>query len=217
MFITNPTAYAKGQGAVLNREALAPRAALLALAEQAYLTCHAGFLVARLAQAADAKQELARAALAERHLDVAELFAFVCPARAAVPTPKGLARFLRLDVAEDDDDDQALRAVAAALLAQLENPRQGLIRETAEHATFLARANWPWAPFVMKALLKANPKLDVGTFATGLNVWDRLDEWEEQGPPAKGDHLDVLPEEALGVLRDALEPSQRRGHNNATT
>ena len=31
----------------------------------------------------------------------------------------------------------------------------------------------------MPALLKARPTLDIGTFATGLNVWDRIDEWEE--------------------------------------
>ena len=196
VFITNPTCYAKGQGAALDGVVLPPKSALAALTSTAHLLCHAGFLVTRLAQAADAKADLGRSALDQRHLDVAELFAFVCPAHAAVPTPKGLARLMRIEVA---DDAKALKAVAQALLQRLENPKQGLIRETAEHATFLARANWPWAPFVMKALLKANPKLDVGTFATGLNVWDRLDEWEDVGPPAKGDHQEVLPEEALAV------------------
>jgi ATP-dependent DNA helicase DinG len=186
---------------VLNHEALSPRAALNALTNSAHFLCHAGFLTARLAQAADAKPEVARAALNQRHLDVAELFAFVCPAQTAVPTPKGMARALRVDA---DDEGEVLKAVAEALLQRLENPRQALIRETAEQATFLARANWPWAPYVMKALLKANPKLDVGTFASGLNVWDRLDEWEELGPPAKGDHQEVLPQEALAVLRAAL-------------
>ena len=196
-----PTAIAHGRGAALDGVVLSPRPALAALTGAAHVLCHAGFLVARLAQAADAKADLGRSALDPRHLDVAELFAFVCPAQSAVPTPKGLARLLRLDVG---DDAAALKAVAEALLARLENPKQALIRETAEQATFLARANWPWAPYVMKALLKANPKLDVGTFATGLNIWDRLDEWEDAGPPAKGDHQEVLPAEALAVLRDAL-------------
>ncbi len=196
-----PTAIAHGRGAALDGVVLAPRPALAALTAAPHVLCHAGFLVARLAQAADAKADLGRSALDPRHLDVAELFAFVFPAQAAVPTPKGLARVLRLDVS---DDATALKAVAAALLARLENPKQGLIRETAEQATFLARANWPWAPHVMKALLKANPKLDVGTFATGLNIWDRLDEWEDVGPADKGDHQEVLPAEALAVLRDAL-------------
>jgi ATP-dependent DNA helicase DinG len=198
-----PTAVAKGQGAALAGVMMQPRPALAALTGAPHLLCHAGFFVARLAQAADAKSDLGRSALDQRHLDVAELFAFVCPAQAAVPTPKGLARLLRLDV---DDDAKALEAVAEALLKRLENPKQGLIRETAEHATFLARANWPWAPYVMKALMKAQPNLNVGTFATGLNVWDRLDEWEDVGPPAKGDQQEVLPAEALAVLRDALGP-----------
>jgi ATP-dependent DNA helicase DinG len=196
-----PTAVAHGRGAALDGVVLAPKPALAALTGAAHLLCHAGFLVARLAQAADAKADLGRSALDPRHLDVAELFAFVCPAQSAVPTPKGLARLLRLDIG---DEAAALKAVAEALLQRLENPKQGLIRETAEHATFLARANWPWAPYVMKAMLRANPKLDVGTFATGLNIWDRLDEWEDVGPPAKGDHQEVLPAEALAVLRDAL-------------
>ncbi len=196
-----PTAVAQGQGAALDGVLQQPKHALAILATKAHVVCHAGFLVARLAQAADVKDDSARHALGQRHLDVTELFAFVCPAQAAVPTPKGLARFLRL---EETDDAETLRRVATTLLQRLENPRQGLIRETAEHATFLARANWPWAPFVMQALLKANPKLDVGTFASGLNVWDRLDEWEEQGPPPKSDHQEVSPQEALAVLRDAL-------------
>ena len=179
MDIKISTALANGQGALLNHTAVSPHAALMALSGQTHLLCHAGFLMARLAQAADAKPDLARTALGQRHLDVAELFAFVCPAQAAVPTPKGMARLLRIDMS---DEAAALRSVAETLLHRLENPKQGLIRETAEHATFLARANWPWAPFVMQALFQANPKLDVGTFATGLNVWDRLDEWEEVAP-----------------------------------
>jgi ATP-dependent DNA helicase DinG len=194
--MTFPVMVAFGQGALRDGEVLAPTAALRALAAEPHLVCHAGFLVARLAQAVDQKPDHA-----QRHLDVAELFAFVCPAQAAVPTPKGLARVLRVEGA---DDAATLRAVAEALLERLANPRQAFIRETAEHATFLARANWPWAKLVMQALLKANPKFDVGTFATGLNIWDRLDEWEEQAPPQKADHVEVLPQEALTVLRDAL-------------
>ena len=53
-----------------------------------------------------------------------------------------------------------------------------VLRETAENATFLARAKWPWAEPVMRALMKANPKMDAGSFATGLNAWDRIEEWE---------------------------------------
>jgi ATP-dependent DNA helicase DinG len=199
--MTNPTAVPKGQGALLDGVAVSAKAALARLAEKPYLLCHAGFFLARLAQASDASADALHDATRQRHFDLAELFAFVCPAQAAVPTAKGIARLLRV---EGDTDEQALRASAEALLERLSNPKQGLIRETAELATFLARANWPWAPLVMKALLKANPALNVGTFASGLNVWDRIEEWEELGPPAKGDHQPVTAEEAVAVLRDAL-------------
>jgi ATP-dependent DNA helicase DinG len=198
---TNPTAVPKGQGALLDGVALSAKQALARLAEKPHLLCHAGFFLARLAQATDASSGTLQDATHQRHLDLAELFAFVCPAKAAVPTAKGIARFLRV---ESDTDEQALRASTDALLERLSNPKQPWLRETAEHATFLARANWPWAPLVMKALLSAKPDLNVGTFATGLNVWDRLDEWEETGPPAKGDHIEVEPQEALQTLRDAL-------------
>ena len=197
-----PTAYALGQGAAVDGAPLNAKLALRALAAEAHLLCHTGFLAGRLAQACDAKGDDLKAALARPHLDVTELFAFVCPAQSAVPTPRGLARVLGLG--EQASDEAALKAVTEALLKRLENPKQGLIRETAEQATFLARANWPWAKYVMKALLTANPKLDVGTFATGLNVWDRLDEWEDSGPAPKGDQQGVTPEEAQTVLRDAL-------------
>jgi ATP-dependent DNA helicase DinG len=199
--MTIPTAVPQGQGAALKGKALSPGAALRQLADTPHLLCHAGFFLARLAQAADASPETLQTAFRQRHFDLAELFAFVCPAQPCVPTAKGIARTLRVD---SDDEAQALRACVEALLERLSNPKQALIRETAELATYLARANWPWAAHVMQALLKANPALNVGTFATGLNVWDRIDEWEEEGPPAKGDHQAVTPEEAVKVLADAL-------------
>jgi ATP-dependent DNA helicase DinG len=197
MLFDVPTCEVAGLGALIDGAALSPRVALQRLGERPHLLCHAGFLIARLAQAGDVSADLSRAALSQRHLDVAELFAFVCPARNAVPTVKGLARAVS---AQTD----SLQHVAEALLLKLQNPKQALLRETAENATFLARANWPWAKLVMQALLKANSKLDVGTFATGLNVWDRLDEWEELGPPAKGDHQEATSSETLAVLRTAL-------------
>ncbi len=115
-----------------------------------------------------------------------------------------------------------MRAVADELLRRLSNPNFPYLRETAEHATFLARANWPWAKSVMTALLKANPKMDVGTFATGLNIWDRLDEWEDESVRPQGRNDAVTPEEATAILREALgsdaelRPSQRAYAGSAT-
>jgi len=196
-----PAMAALGHGAASNGRVIQPAAALKALAERPHLVCHAGFLIERLGQAADARRAEVRAALEQKHFDIAELFAFVCPARQAVPTPRGLARALMV---EADSDEVAITAVRAELLRRLSDPRYPLLRETAETATFLARANWPWAKDVMSALLKAHPKLDVGTFATGLNVWDRVDEWEDEGPRPPGRQDEVSRDEALTVLRDAL-------------
>ncbi len=194
-----PTAIGLGLGAVVEGESLSPAAALKRLSAEQHLVCHAGFLVDRLAQAAGAAKKDARAASEPRHYDVAELFAFTCPATPAVPTPMGLARILRVEGPKD-----VLRRVAEELLRRLSNPNYPFLRETAEHANFLARAKWPWAKLVMKALLKANPKLNVGTFATGLNVWDRLEEWEDEAQRPPGKNEAVTEAEAQAQLREAL-------------
>ena len=197
-----PVAVMSGMGAIISGERVAAGEALTRLAQQPHLVCHAAFLVERLGLAAGANRAAIRAAREQRHCDVAELFAFVCPARFATPTPAGLARSLALQ--PDDSDAETLTLIADDLLQRLANRHYPLIRETAETATFLARANWPWAKPVVAALLKANPKLDVGTFATGLNVWDRIDEWEEDGGRPPGRHEAVAPAEAQAFLGEIL-------------
>ncbi len=160
---------------------------LQALARKPALVCHLSFLVDRLALIAEAPRLLARQARERKHLDVAELFAFVCPARIATPTPRGLAR--ALGVAPDAEDGQTLASVAMDLLSRLASPHYPHARETAENAQFLARTAWPWAEPVLNALRRGNPRLDPSTFVTGLNVWDRLADWEEDGgrPPGRQD------------------------------
>ena len=115
--ICNPPKYS-GRPQLPVRVVLSPKPALAALTATPHVLCHAGFLVARLAQAADAKADLGRSALDPRHLDVAELFAFVCPAQSAVPTPKGLSRLLRLDVADKTDSHRTASGAAAIVPGQ---------------------------------------------------------------------------------------------------
>ena len=181
---------------------LAAASGLAALAAEPHLLCHSAFIAERLGQVAGAHRAEIRAAREQKHLDVAELFAFVCPARFATPTPSGLARSLALEPAASETE--TLQLVADDLLARLANRHYPLVREAAEVATFLARANWPWARQVMAALLKANPKLDVGSFATGLNVWDRIDDWEDDGGRPPGRHDGVAPEDAQRFLDEVL-------------
>lgn len=206
---------------------------LAALAAAPHLLCHATFLIDRLAFVAEAQKHSVRAAREQRHFDVAELFAFVCPARMATPTPRGLALSLALD--PGDDDVETLRLVADDLLQRLGNRHYPAPREAAEIASYLARARWPWAKPVLARLLAANPKLDIGTFATGLNVWDRIDEWEDDGQRPPGRQDAITPEkttrfltEILGRLAEqrpqqkdyaatathAFAPRQRKSENN---
>lgn len=203
------TAVASGMGAVIGGEPMEPAHALAALAERRHLICHSAFFIERLGVAAQAPRAAVRAAREQRHFDVAELFAFVCPARFATPTPTGFARSLALDPGADDEE--TLRLIADDLLNRLASKHYPLLRETAENATFLARAKWPWAESVMRALMKANPKMDVGSFATGLNAWDRIEEWDEDGGRAPGRQDPIEAEEARRFLRDVLgtESEQR--------
>jgi ATP-dependent DNA helicase DinG len=126
-------------------------------------------------------------------LDLLELFAFVHPARFAVPTPKGLAHALGLaEPAGDDDAAGFLRAAAARLLATLEAdwPERGGAWASAQA---LWRLRWPWAGAVAERLSK--PERDEPW------LFSKLPEWEESGgrPQPRPVRLD------LGDTSDRLE------------
>ena len=197
-----PVALASGLGATLAGEKLGAASALARLSAVPHLLCHAAFLIERLGQQAQAPKSLTRSARDQRHLDVAELFAFVTPARPATPTPLGLAR--ALGVEQGVTEAETLTRVAEDLLARLESRTYPFLREAAETASFLGRANWPWAKPVIASILKANPKLDVNSFATGLNVWDRIEEWEEDGPRPQGKQQAITGDETETFLATIL-------------
>jgi ATP-dependent DNA helicase DinG len=216
MLANIPAAVLFGIGVEINGQQLRADQGLARLQAEPHLVCHAGFLIERLSFAAQAPKSNARLVREQKHLDVTELFAFVCPARMAVPTVTGLGRAIGLG------QDASIREVAEALLKLLSSPHYPQLRETAELATFLARAQWPWAKFVMQVLIKAHPELDVGTFATGLNVWDRIEEWEDDGGRAPGTQNPVSVEEAQDFLDRLLgsdaepRPQQRNYAGQAT-
>ncbi|HWT13338.1 MAG TPA: ATP-dependent DNA helicase, partial [Allosphingosinicella sp.] len=110
-------------------------------------------------------------------LDLLELFAFVHPARFAVPTPKGMAGALGL-AAPGADDEAApfLRSAAAALLATLAADwpeREGAWAS----AQALYRLRWPWAAAVAERI--ARPERDERW------LFSRLPEWEESAGRAQ--------------------------------
>ncbi len=205
---TLPTAVSSGMGAMIGGHRMDPARALAALAVEPHLLCHSAFLIERLGLAAQAPRGVVRAAREQRHFDVAELFAFICPARFATPTPSGLARSLALEPGADDTE--TLRLITEDLMQRLAARHYPLMRETAENANFLLSAKWPWAKPILDVLRKANPKLDAGSFATGLNAWDRLPEWEEDAGRPPGRQDPVTADEAARFLAEVLGPDAER-------
>ncbi len=184
---------------------LAAGAALKALGERPYLVCHAGYLAGRLSLVAQVPQPVVRAAREQAHLDVCELFAFAAPAAMAVPTPSGLARALGL--APGATDGATVLAAAETLLRRLSAPGYPNSRETLQVAHFLERGKWPWARRVIEALGETRDASASSVFATGLNVWDRLEDWEDDGPRPPGSHETVRPQEAQAFLAGLLKGS----------
>jgi ATP-dependent DNA helicase DinG len=180
----------------------APAAALKLLSVRPFLICHAGYLVSRLALAAQVPQSVVRTAREQAHMDVCELFAFTTPAAMVVPTPPGLSAALGLDASSSNAD--MVRQIADTLLARLADDRYPHQREAFQVANFLDRGKWPWAKLAMARLDKGGKRDASSVFATGLNVWDRLDEWEDDGPRPPGSHEPVTPEESQKFLASVL-------------
>jgi ATP-dependent DNA helicase DinG len=113
-------------------------------------------------------------------LDLLELFAFIHPARFAVPTAAGLSRAVGLDPpASEADAAAALQRIAERLLGVL-GDRQWREREGAwtSNAT-LHRLGWPWATLIGARLERP----DGGE----RMLFSRLKQWDEAAdrPPAR--------------------------------
>src|SRR4051812_5940208 len=120
-------------------------------------------------------------------LDLLELFAFVHPARHAVPTPKGLAEALGLNVPADDAAAAAfLLQAAEALLATLAGdwPEREGAWATAQA---LARLGWTWAPAVAGRIRR--PERDEKW------LFSKLPEWEEAPPRAAPRTISLDPQQ----------------------
>ena len=125
-------------------------------------------------------------------LDVLELFAFVHPARQAMPTVRGLARALDLTLpASIEDEATTLLKAAEALLTALAAPGLAGADEAPAIARTMARAGWLWGDAVVAALA-AGGRSATGAGRAGdggaLAVWNRLKEWQESAPPPAPGH-----------------------------
>jgi len=137
-------------------------------------------------------------------LDLLELFAFVHPARFAVPTPKGLAYAIGLAGPEGDEASAIfLRDAAAALLATLDGDWPERAGAWAS-AQALHRLRWPWAGAVAGRLRR--PERDEPW------LFSRLPEWEESNgrPPPRPVRLGAEETAArlAGLVGGDAEPRQ---------
>jgi ATP-dependent DNA helicase DinG len=112
-------------------------------------------------------------------LDLLELFAFVHPARFAVPTVAGLSRTLRLEPPGNETDAALiLRALAGTLLGTLAEAdwreREGAWTSNAT----LHRLGWAWAPLVGARVER--PERGERMLFSRLRQWD---EAAERPPP----------------------------------
>src|SRR4051794_10443749 len=129
-------------------------------------------------------------------LDLLELFAFIHPARFAVPTAAGLSRAVALDApGTDAEAAAALHRIAERLLSVLADPdwreREGAWTSNAT----LHRLGWAWAPLIGAHLERPERGERM--------LFSRLKQWEESGERPPPRPISVDPAEARAKL-DAL-------------
>jgi len=144
--------------------------------------------------------------------DLLELFAFALPARAAAPTPRGLAMALDFEPPRGGLEAEAalLPELVAALLHRLaQSSGIALNRDAAGLAARMGQAGWGWASFVSAALGRP----DAPPSSEALRVWKRLPEWEDAAPAPAPASLPVAEAEARSRLAAMLGPhaEQRPG------
>ncbi|RJF93877.1 ATP-dependent DNA helicase [Sphingomonas cavernae] len=128
-------------------------------------------------------------------LDLLELFAFIHPARFAVPTPKGLARAIGLAPPEQDSEvADFLRSAAGALLARADDPHWAEREGAWTAAQTLTRMRWPWAAALVD-------RLDAPARAERW-LFSRLPEWEDAPPRTPPRAISLDPADVAQRLDD---------------
>jgi ATP-dependent DNA helicase DinG len=148
--------------------------------------------------------------------DLLELFAFVLPARPAVPTARGLAQALGLAPPRPglEPAAAALPGLVVALLRRLQaEAHLPANKDAAALATRMGRAGWVWGPLIAEALALAGASGATSKDNNAFRVWRRLPEWEEQAPPPPPSSLPVSSVEARARLAELVGPGaeQRQG------
>ncbi|HKC02920.1 MAG TPA: ATP-dependent DNA helicase [Sphingomicrobium sp.] len=137
-------------------------------------------------------------------LDLLELFAFIYPARFAVPTVAGISRTLGLDPPDGEADAAAaLKRIAGCLLATLADSdwpeREGAWTSNAT----LHRLGWGWAPLIGARLER--PERGERMLFARLKSWDEAAE----RPPPRPISIDPVEASAkLDRLTGKIEPRE---------
>ena len=140
-------------------------------------------------------------------LDVLELFAFVRPARFCAPSPSGLALAMGMSEPKGAEAQaEALRRAADGLLRELADPAYPDREAAFTLSETLGRAGWAWAWRVTGAL-QHQPVRDRNHRGSGLDVWSRLPEWEDEAPRGEAGSAPVDSESARIRLEKLLQAS----------
>ncbi|MBQ1543763.1 MAG: ATP-dependent DNA helicase [Caulobacteraceae bacterium] len=159
------------------------------------VVAHAGLTAKRL--------DLQPPGRAPQIFDALELFAFVRPARFCAPSAAGLALALGLPEPKGPMEQAATLAEACRrLLAEAAEAPQPTREEALAIAETLARAGWSWGAAVVAAL-RSKAVRDVYR-GSGLDVWTRVPEWEDQAPPGDVGSRPIDPQAVAERLRELL-------------
>jgi ATP-dependent DNA helicase DinG len=122
-------------------------------------------------------------------LDLLELFAFIHPARFAVPTVAGLSRAVGLEPPSSEvEAAAALQKIAARLLAFLADPDWDEREGAWTSNTTLHRLGWLWAPLIGARLERPERGERM--------LFSRLKQWDETAGRAPPRTVLVSPEDA---------------------
>jgi ATP-dependent DNA helicase DinG len=177
---------------------ISPSAARALFQREAVIVTHASLTAKRLGLPAPARSpEL---------FDALELYAFVRPATFCAPSAVGLARALGLAEPKSRTEQAAsLRTCCATLLDELAKTPRPSREEALAVAQTLAKYNWAWGELAVAALTQvASARVSRGS---GLDVWTKLSEWEDQAPAGEPGTKPVTPAASQARLAQLLSRS----------
>ena len=135
--------------------------------------------------------------------DALELYAFVRPARFCAPSAAGLAVALGLPEPKGAAGQaEALAQVCQMLLGELAEAPWPNREDALALAETLGRAGWSWGAAAVGAL-RSRPVRE-GYRGSGLEVWSRIPEWEDQAPPGEAGSRPIDPQKARERLAEML-------------